>query len=142
MFFATFDRVIIGIAGALAFVIGLAILIAPETFFAGYDVVLGTNPALLSELRAPCANLAALGALISAGAFYRPFTLAASCLGAVVFLAFAMGRLVGLSVDGWPGSGIVIALGIEMLVGLLCLWSFHRQREKAIAAENTAISLL
>ncbi len=42
-------------------------------------------------------------------------------LGAVVFLAFAFGRMVSFVLDGWPGEGILAAFAIELVVGLLCL---------------------
>ncbi|QDG75505.1 DUF4345 domain-containing protein [Labrenzia sp. PHM005] len=122
-----FDRAILGVAGVSALGIGLAITVVPAGFYAAYDIVLGSNPSLLNELRAPGANLAALGALILAGAFLSGASRLSAALGATVFLAYAFGRFVSMGLDGAPHSGLVTALVVELVIGGLCLLSVVRQ---------------
>ncbi|MBO9427265.1 DUF4345 domain-containing protein [Labrenzia sp. R4_1] len=122
-----FDRAILGVAGVTALGIGLAITAVPAGFYAAYDIVLGSNPSLLNELRAPGANLAALGGLILAGAFLSGVSRLSAALGATVFLAYALGRFVSMGLDGAPHSGLVTALVVELVVGGLCLLSLVRQ---------------
>ena len=113
----------LGAAGLTALAVGLAILLSPQAFYAGQGISLApfAGPALLSELRAPAAALAALGAAILAGALRPRLAHSAAALGALVFLAFASGRLLGLALDGAPGAGILAALAVELALGGLCL---------------------
>jgi hypothetical protein len=121
-----FRRLTLGAAGFAAFGIGLAILTAPASFYGTYGITLGTDPNLLSELRAPGANLAALGAIILAGAFYKGLQRLSAFLGATVFLAYAFGRLTSMALDGMPASGLIEATLIELVIGGLCVLTFWR----------------
>lgn len=120
-----FRRLTLGGAGLTALGIGLAITFMPHGFYAGYGIEIGNDPTMLSELRAPGASLTALGALILAGALRSDLTTLSAVLGSVVFLAFAFGRLTGIALDGVPAESVVAALGIELIVGALCLLSLR-----------------
>ncbi|MEO0624898.1 MAG: DUF4345 domain-containing protein, partial [Pseudomonadota bacterium] len=96
-----------------------------QGFYAGYGIEIGNHPTMLSELRAPGANLATLGALIFTGVFRSDLMRLSAALGTVVFLAFAFGRLMGIVLDGMPAEGIVTALAIELVAGALCLLSLR-----------------
>ena len=122
-----FQKLTLGAAGLTALGIGLGIAFAPHGFYASYGITLGSDPTLLSELRAPGANLAALGAVIFTGALRPAMARVSAALGALLFLAFAFGRLVGMVLDGWPGEGILTALVIEVVAGMLCLWVLRTQ---------------
>lgn len=115
-----FQRLVLGVAGTCALGIGLAITFTPHEFYAGYGVALGTNPSLLSELRGPGANLAALGVVILVGAFRSQMTRLSAALGAILYLAFASGRLMSLAVDGMPSDAILAAIAVELVIGTLC----------------------
>ncbi|MBO6758487.1 MAG: DUF4345 domain-containing protein [Roseibium sp.] len=115
-----FQRLVLGAAGITALGIGTAIAVAPAAFYAAYGIAFGTGPDLLSELRAPGANLAVLGALILAGAVRSRMMKLSAAVGAVVFLAYAAGRFVGVVLDGVPSDGIVFAMAIELVLGGLC----------------------
>jgi hypothetical protein len=122
-----FQKISLGIAGITAFSIGAFILIAPQAFYAGYGIVLGPDPSLLSEMRAPGAGLAALGTIMLAGLFraaVAPVALAASM---TVYIAFPVGRLVSLAVDGMPSSSVIGALVIEVVIAGLLLAAFRRR---------------
>lgn len=122
-----FQKISLGIAGITAVSIGAFILIAPQAFYASYGIVLGPDPSMLSELRAPGAGLAALGVIMLAGLFraaVAPVALAASM---TVYIAFPVGRLVSLAVDGIPSGNVIGALVIEVFIaGLLLLASRRR----------------
>ena len=132
-------KLILGAAGLTALGIGLGITFMPQDFQASYGIVANTNPAALSELRAPGANLAMLGAVILAGAVRTGMAGLSAALGTLVFFAFAGGRLVSLALDGWPGEAIASALVIELVFGGLCLWTWRglgvsRQGQVAVHA--------
>lgn len=120
-----FTQLTLGAAGLTAFGIGLAIATVPETFYAGYGIAIRTEPAALSELRAPGTNLAMLGAVILAGALRPAMARLSAALGTLVFLAFATGRLLSLTLDGWPGDSIATALALELGIGILCAFAWR-----------------
>ncbi|WP_170411537.1 DUF4345 domain-containing protein [Ruegeria arenilitoris] len=115
-------RLILGMSGLTAFAIGLAITLDPQSFYANYGIVLSPQPNLMSELRAPAANLAVLGLIILCGAFYQKLVQTSALLGVTVFSAFALGRTVSFVLDGLPSDSILAAFAIEVFLALLCLW--------------------
>jgi len=132
---ARLQSVALGVAGVSALGVGAAIVLAPHAFYAGYGVPLGSDPSLLSELRAPGAGLAAFGAVMLAGALRRAMREAATVAALCVFLGFPAGRLVGLAVDGVPSTGIVAALVFELAVAALCLLSVAPRAWRAVSPE-------
>ncbi|MCI4663679.1 MAG: DUF4345 domain-containing protein [Neomegalonema sp.] len=132
-----FERATLGVAGTTALAIGAAIALAPHSFYASYGISLGSDASLMSELRAPGLNLAALGALIVAGAVRASLTRLSAGLGALVFLAFAMGRGVSFMLDGAPAASILAAFAIEAVFGGLCLLVFRRHAERRIAPAHS-----
>jgi len=121
------EKITLGISGLTAIGIGGMITIAPHAFYASYGVVLGENPSLLSELRAPAAGLTTLGILMLLGIWRSAMAQLAVASTLIVFLAFPAGRFIGLVVDGMPSSGIIGALIIEIAIAVLCLFAFRRR---------------
>ncbi len=120
------QKIALGVAGITALAVGALILAAPHTFYASYGIVLGTDPSLLSELRAPGAGLAAFGAVMLAGIVRPALRQAAVVAALTVFLAFPAGRVLGLLADGIPSGGILGALALELAIAALCLFAFRR----------------
>lgn len=51
---------------------------------------------------------------------------------AAVVMAGGLARLLGLLVSGWPGAGMLLGLGMELVVTpLLCLWQWTVARISA-----------
>ncbi len=124
MTLSIFQKSTLGIAGATALGIGLAILAAPHAFYASYGISLGADVNLLSELRAPAAGLAALGALMLVG-IWRVALRETSIMAAfTVFCAFPAGRIVGIIVDGIPAGTVIGAFVLELAIAALCLAAF------------------
>ena len=118
----------LGTAGVLATGIGAALTVAPAAFLAGSGIALGSDPSLLSELRAAGAGLAVLGAVMLAGlrqAALRPMALIAA---ATVYLGYPLGRLVGIAMDGLPSGEILAALAAELVIALWLAAAFVRRR--------------
>jgi hypothetical protein len=120
-----FQTVTLGVSGATALAIGAFITLAPHAFFASYGITLGSDPNLLSELRAPGAGLAALGGLMLAGLRRAALAPAALTVALIVYLAFPAGRLLGIALDGWPSAGILGALAAELAIAALLLVAFR-----------------
>lgn len=122
------QRSIIGVAGLIAASIGTAITVIPNVFYASYSISLTADPNLLSELRAPGANLATLGLIMIAGAVRSNWFNLSRVLAISVFFAFAIGRLVSWGIDGTPNASILIALTIEVVIGSLVLLTTRAQK--------------
>lgn len=122
----TIQKLALGVAGITALGIGAVILVAPRAFYASYGIALGSDPSLLSELRAPGAGLAAFGAVMLAGMVRAALQQVAVVAALTVFLAFPAGRVVGLAIDGIPSNGILGALALELAIAALCLIAFRR----------------
>lgn len=114
----------LGLAGLVASVIGATILVAPRTFYAGYGIEIPPDPSLLSELRAPGAGLAALGATMLAGVVRSAWMPAALVAALVVYVGFPTGRLVELVADGAPSAPILGALAIEIVIAASVVFAF------------------
>ena len=112
-------RLFLGLSGALGAVIGLAILIVPHAFFATNDIVLGTDPNLMSEIRAPGGVLIAAGIIMMSGAALSSLIQLGLLTGAVVFSMYGISRLISLVLDGVPSAALVSALVIELIIGAI-----------------------
>ncbi|MGC9418651.1 MAG: DUF4345 domain-containing protein [Rhodovulum sp.] len=121
------EKFALGLSGLTALVTGAFILFAPHAFYAGYGIALGEDADLLSELRAPGAGLTGFGLLMLLG-IWRHVILPVSMAAALtVFIAFPVGRLVGLAVDGMPSGSVIGALVVELIIAALCLAAFRRR---------------
>ena len=127
MLMSKFQKVILGFSGFIAFAIGSLIMIEPLAFYAGYGLTLDNDPNLLSELRGPGANLAALGGFVMAGLLIKSLEKAAIAIALIIFLAFPVGRVISIFADGMPSESVLAALAIEMVVGTLLLIAFGKR---------------
>ncbi len=123
----TLEKITLCISGLTAIGIGGMIMLSPHVFYASYGIILGENPSLLSELRAPAAGLTTLGILMLLGIWRSALAQLAVASTLIVFLAFPAGRFIGLAVDGIPSSGIIGALLLEIAIAALCLFAFRKR---------------
>lgn len=114
-------------AALLLLAIGGTILLVPHTFYASDGIVLGNDPSLLSEIRAPGGLLASNGLLILLGAFRARLRSLSITLTVLVYGAFGLSRLVGFALDGMPSSNFVMATGVELTVAAIGLVMLYRQ---------------
>lgn len=119
-----YSRIVLGVGGLTAISIGSAIALAPHAFYASYGIAIEADPNLLSELRAPGANLAVLGMIMLGGAIKASLFPAARLLAVSIFLAFALGRMLSWIVDGQPSVSIVAALAFELVLGALAALTY------------------
>lgn len=109
------------LTGLLLLAIGGTILLAPHAFHAGNGIVLGDDPSLLSEIRAPGGLLVGSAILVLIGTLRRDMRSLAVLLTVLVYGSFGLARLVGLALDGMPSNGIVGATAIELAIAALAL---------------------
>ena len=139
MLMSKFQKIILGFSGFIAFVIGSFITLAPLAFYAGYGITLDSDPNLLSELRAPGANLAVLGVVVMAGLFVRSLEKISIAIALVIFLAFPVGRVIGIVADGMPSTSVLSALAIEIVVGALLLITFGKPSNTSRLAKSARV---
>ena len=123
-----FQKITLGIGGVTALAIGTMITLAPHAFYASYGITLGQDPNLLNELRAPGAGLAVFGALMLAGIVRAAMAPIALAVALTVFLAFPLGRIVGIVMDGIPSGSVIGALAFEIIIAALLLAAFKPTR--------------
>lgn len=117
------------ISGLIAASIGGAILFNPAAFYASNGIELGGNVSLLNEIRASAGALLAAGMLIISGGFIASLKFTATVVSAFLYLAYGLSRVLSFVVDGLPSDGLVLAAGLEIIIGLVCVWVFVRYRE-------------
>ena len=134
-----FQKSVLCFSGLTAIAIGASILFAPMFFYASYGITLTPGPSMLSELRAPGAGLTALGAIMLAGLFradWAPFSVLAAL---TVYIAFPVGRLVSLLIDGMPSDNILAAFSIEVFIAVLCIVAFTRRASNDQRSEQVVV---
>lgn len=119
--------VVLLLGGTVAGFVGLSLLTDPLRFYASYGLELDGQTSLLSEFRGNAGMLVSIAALLAMGAFTPKLRTPASGLGAVVYLGYAAGRGVGISVDGMPHPNLVYAAVAELALGLCCAWVYTRK---------------
>ena len=119
-----FQKITLGISGLTALAIGTLITLAPHAFYSSYGIRLGQDPNLLNELRAPGAGLAVLGSLMLSGVFRATMAPSALAVALTVYLAFPVGRIVGIVMDGMPSGSLIGALAFEIIIAGLLLAAF------------------
>ena len=127
------QKIALGISGITSLGIGAFILIAPQAFYSSYDIMLGSEPSLLSEVRASGAGLAALGVIMLTGIFWQVLSQVALIAALTVFLAFPAGRVVGMLADGMPSNGIIGALILELAIAAFCLFAFRPAKHRSLS---------
>ena len=123
-------RLLLFVSGLVAAIIGGAILVEPHAFHATNGITLGIDPSLLSEVRAPGGLLLALGAMILTGAVRASFAVPATATSAVLFLSYGFARLVSLALDGVPANGLLVAMAIELGLGITSTLALQRAAER------------
>ena len=113
-------------SGLLAAGIAATILVAPDVFYAGYGIDVGSNASLRNELKAPAGALLIAGLLMLAGVFRAGLASSSLALAAVIYLSYGLSRLSSMATDGIPHGGLVGAAVLEISLGVICLLDYMR----------------
>ncbi len=115
------SRLFLALSGAIAVAIGASILLIPHIFFETNHITLGSDPNLMSEIRAPSGLLLATGVVMICGAVRETLLRKALLITAIVFSLYGFSRLVSLALDGVPSSSLIGAMIIELVVGAIAV---------------------
>ena len=112
-------RLFLLVSGTIATLIGALILLVPHAFFATNHIALGTDPNLMSEIRAPAGVLLASGVILIRSAILAHMIRTALLISAIVFTTYGGSRLVSIAFDGVPATSLMGALVMELLIGII-----------------------
>lgn len=116
-----YQRLILGVSGIVGVGIGAVLLADPVAFYAADGVAIGAQPGLLSDLRGTGASLLAIGGLIFSGAVAPTFVRVSSWVSTVVYLSYALARVLALLLDGRPSQLVLLVMVVEFVLGALSL---------------------
>ncbi|MCG8490565.1 MAG: DUF4345 domain-containing protein [Sneathiellales bacterium] len=107
------------LAGLMLIGVGGIMMVAPDVLHAKNGVILGSDPNLLSEIRAPGGFLLSAGGLIVASVILRRMQCHALAFTALIYGSFGIARLYAMNVDGVPVQSLVFVTGLEIGVGVI-----------------------
>ena len=114
-------RVLVFVSGIIGLGIGLALLLTPITFEASAGIHLDNNASLLSEIRAPGGTLILGGIFTIIGAFNLKITFSALFISGLFHTGYGVARVVGILFDGLPHQTLILAMCVELTVGVLSI---------------------
>ena len=126
------SRVALVLNGLIMTMIGVRALLTPAAFLGQYGIELPSAMALAEARSIHGGAFGALAILMWLGLLRSNFRVTALWAAAFVMLGLAVGRLVGIVVDGATDSGTLVATVVEVVLGGLAL--------AALMRENTATS--
>lgn len=125
------EKLVLALSGLVGVGIGLYALFWPRALFASSGTILGDDISLMSEIRAPAMVLILFGLVMLAAVAIPAIRQAALWASALIYLSYGLGRLISLALDGVPHANILAALGIEIFIGLLCVYVLQVRRSPA-----------
>ncbi|SIO13945.1 protein of unknown function [Parasphingorhabdus marina DSM 22363] len=114
-------RTFAGVAGGLLMVIGAGLLFQPHNFSAANGIILGDNPSLISEIRAPGAVLMVSAIFMILGVGRERFLRPALALIMAIYGSYGLARLLSIMLDGPPSPSLVQAMILELIIASFAL---------------------
>ena len=113
-----FKIVILSLSGLMLIFVGLMRLTNPiKTYRKNSGIKLENDVDLLSEMRGVSAVMLCGGIIIALGTIVQGLTLTSFIIASLIFLGFAIGRLVSMAVDGKPNKQISQGIVFEIVLG-------------------------
>lgn len=118
-----FNIVTLSISGLLLLTVGTLRLISPiKNYFKNSGITLEKEVNLLNEVRGVSSVMMCGGILILLGTIIPKITTASFVVAILIFLGFAIGRLLSIRLDGKPNKLIIQGLISELALGFLNLF--------------------
>lgn len=112
--------VTLALSGLLLSVVGASRLSNPiNAYLKNSGITLAKEVDLLNEMRGVSGVMLVGGVLILLGILLPQLTFTSHILGVLLFLGFALGRILSMRVDGQPNKQIVQGLIFELVFGAL-----------------------
>lgn len=120
-------RILLAVSALIGLAVGLAVVFQPHAFFTSTGIILGTDPDLMSEIRAPGGVLVLASLFIAGGAVRVRLMPAALWLSALLYGGYGLARLVSMVFDGMPSQTLIYVTGLELIIGAASLLLALRQ---------------
>lgn len=122
----TLKIVVLSISGLLLLTIGTLRLINPiKNYLKNSGIKLEKDVDLLNEIRGVSALMLCAGIIILSGTIITKLTASSFVVASLIFIGFAIGRLISIRSDGKPNKLIIQGLVSELILGglnLFCLF--------------------
>ena len=113
-----FKIVILSLSGLLLAGVGAMRVLNPiKTYLNGSGIKLENEVNLLNEMRGVGAVMLLTGVVSLLGTFMPALTLTSHAFALLVFLGFAIGRMLSVGLDGKPNKLIIQGLVTELVLG-------------------------
>ncbi|MDW3191379.1 MAG: DUF4345 domain-containing protein [Cytophagales bacterium] len=119
------STVTLSLSGLLLTMVGTLRLTNPiKNYAKNSGIQLAQDTDLLNEVRGVSAVMLFAGTILLSGAFVSAITTSALMIAALIFLGFAVGRILSISIDGKPNKQLITGLVTELILGtanVICL---------------------
>ena len=108
----------------LVFVGGMRLSNPIKTYLKNSGIKLENDASLLNEMRGVSAVILCAGIIILLGTFIGKLTFTSHFIASLIFVGFAIGRLISLKADGKPSKQITQGILFELVLGaanIFCL---------------------
>ena len=113
-----FNIVVLSISGLLLFSVGAMRLSNPiKNYLKNSGIKLENDVNLLNEMRGVSSVMLCGGIIILLGTLIPKLTLTSFVVATLLFIGFAIGRLLSMSLDGKPNKLIIQGLIFEVVLG-------------------------
>ena len=113
-----FKIVTLALSGLLLLLVGAMRLSNPiKTYLKSSGITINNDVDLLNEVRGISAVQLLGGIIILLGIFFPNLTVISFAAAALIFLGFAVGRLLSMAIDGKPNKQIVQGVIFELVLG-------------------------
>lgn len=110
--------VILSLSALMLVFVGVMRLSNPiKTYLKSSGIKLENDPSLLNEMRGVSAVMLSAGIIIALGIFIEKLTFTSHIIASLIFVGFAIGRLISLKVDGKPNKQISQGILFELVLG-------------------------
>ena len=117
--------VVLSLSGILLFTIGTLRISNPiKNYLKNSGINLVNEVNLLNEIRGVSSVMLSSGVIILLGTIIPKLTVISLAIASLIFLGFAMGRLLSIAIDGKPNKLIIQGLIFELVLGsvnIFCL---------------------
>ena len=118
--------------GLVLGLIGAALMLSPQAFLATSEVIVDSDPGLMSELAAPGAVLLLAATFMILGAFKPSYSNLGLVLGTAVYGSYGVGRVISAVFHGVPSQSLVNAMIVEfgIAASLLALHMLNNRKAR------------
>ncbi|WP_422081434.1 DUF4345 domain-containing protein [Ulvibacterium sp.] len=110
--------IILSVSSLMLLFVGAMRLSNPiKTYLENSGITLQNDVNLLNEMRGVSSVMLGGGIIILLGTIIPGLTFTSFTVAALIFLGFALGRCIGMAIDGKPNKKIIQGIRFEMVLG-------------------------